>query len=76
MPVPSFFGTEAGYWAEHRRANFLLVHYNDLVAVRKAEMRRAADFLEITIDDASWPSLVRAAGFEEMRTWVTNWRHS
>ena len=30
-------------------------------------MRRVADFLDIKTDEALWPSLVRAAGFEEMR---------
>ena len=46
-PAPSFFDTQIGYWAERRRGNFLLVHYNDLVEDREAEMRRIAGFLEI-----------------------------
>ena len=50
-PAPSFFDTEVGYWAERRRANFLLVHYNDLADDREAEMRRVARFLEIEIDE-------------------------
>lgn len=66
-PAPSFFDTEIGYWAERRRGNFLLVHYNDLAEDREAEMRRIAGFLEIEIEETAWPALVRAAGFEEMR---------
>ena len=30
-------------------------------------MRRIAEFLDIAVDEAVWPSLVRAAGFEAMK---------
>ena len=66
-PEPSFFDLEAGYWAERAGANFLLVHHNDLRENLDAEMRRIAAFLRIAVDEAAWPSLVRAALFEEMR---------
>jgi aryl sulfotransferase len=66
-PDTSFFDLEAGYWAERRRANMLLVHYNDLLANPDAEMRRVAAFLEVAINDEIWPSLVRAATFNEMQ---------
>jgi aryl sulfotransferase len=67
LPVVSFFGFQAGYWAERRRPNVLLVHYADLLADLDGEMRRVAAFLDIAVDDALWPSLVRAAGFGAMR---------
>jgi aryl sulfotransferase len=63
----SFFHVENSYWAARRDANLLLVHYNDLQADLGAEMRRVADFLEIAIDEALWPALVEAAGFETMK---------
>jgi aryl sulfotransferase len=66
-PSPHFFDIEAGYWAERKRPNILLVHYADLCNDVEAEMRRVADFLEIEVEDRLWPSLVRAAGFEAMR---------
>lgn len=66
-PNPFFFDLEAGYWAERKRPNFLLVHYADLSGDLDAEMRRIAAFLEIEVDEDIWPSLVRAADFEAMR---------
>jgi aryl sulfotransferase len=64
---PSFFWTTRGYWAERTRPNLLLVHYADLSADLDGEMRRIAAFLEVELDEALWPSLVRAAGFEAMK---------
>jgi len=66
-PGPSYFKLEMGYWAERRRPNFLLVHYNDLKANLDGEMRRISSFLGITVDENIWPSLVSAASFESMR---------
>ncbi len=66
-PNPSFFDLEAGYWAERRRPNLLLVHYSDLKADLDGEMRRIASFLDIPVDKAIWPALVAAAKFETMR---------
>lgn len=66
-PGPSFFDLEVGYWSERRRANFLLVHYNDLKADLDGEMRRISSFLDIPVDESIWPSLVEAANFEAMQ---------
>jgi len=67
-PNPFFFDIEAGYWAERKGSNLLLVHYADLSANLEAEMRRIAEFLEISIEEHMWPALVHAARFETMRT--------
>jgi aryl sulfotransferase len=66
-PGPSYFDLEAGYWAERRRTNMLLVHYSDLKADLDGEMRRISSFLGIDVDEAIWPSLVAAASFEAMQ---------
>lgn len=63
----SFFDTVASYWAERRRPNFLLVHYNDLLADRQGEMRRIAAFLGIEVAETLWPALVDSAGFTAMQ---------
>jgi aryl sulfotransferase len=63
----SFFDLEVGYWAERKRPNFLMVHYNDLLDDLDGEMRRVAAFLDIGIDEVVWPSLVQAAQFPQMR---------
>lgn len=62
-----FFELERSYWAERRRPNFLCVHYDDLQRNLDAEMRRIAEFLDIEPHEATWKSLVTAAGFDAMK---------
>lgn len=62
-----FFGFEDTYWRERHRPNLLLVHYNDLKEDLAGEMRRIADFLDITIPDSLMPSLIEAAHFDAMK---------
>lgn len=66
-PGASYFAMEKSFWDARHDPNLLLVHYNDLKADRAGEMRRIADFLEIEIDDAAWPDIVAAAGFDAMK---------
>jgi aryl sulfotransferase len=54
-------------WARRGEPNVVLVHYGDLSADLDVEMRRLAGVLGITIAGATWPRLVDAAGFEQMR---------
>jgi aryl sulfotransferase len=54
-------------WARRARPNIVLVHYADLSADLAGEMRRLAGRLRITVPAGTWPELVRAATFEEMR---------
>ncbi len=63
----AFFRRERAFWNERRRTNLLLVHYNDLKADLSAEMKRVAEFLDITTPDVIWPQLVEAASFESMK---------
>ena len=66
-PGASYFEVEKSYWAARHDPNLLLVHYADLKQDRGKEMRRVAEFLNIEIPDALWPSLIEAASFETMR---------
>ena len=63
----SFFEVEKSYWAARHDLNLLLVHYADLKQDRESEMKRVAEFLDIEIPNALWPSLIEAASFETMR---------
>ncbi len=67
MPFTSWFDLERCYWEARHRPNVLLVHYRDLKADLDGEMRRIAAFLDIETPAAIWPSLVKAATFDEMR---------
>lgn len=55
-------------WARRQRANVLLVHYDDLRRDLEGQMRRIAACLGIEVHEETWPTLVAAAGFEEMRS--------
>jgi aryl sulfotransferase len=67
MMASEFFHIERSYWAQRRRSNLLLVHYNDLKADLAGEMKRIAAFLDIDVAEHLWPSLVEAATFEAMK---------
>jgi aryl sulfotransferase len=66
-PASNFFALERSWWAERKRPNVLLVHYNDMKADLGGEMRRIADFLDIEISEDVWEGLIAAASFEFMR---------
>lgn len=66
-PLVSFYHLENSFWDARHRPDVLLVHYNDLKQDRAGEMRRIAEFLEITVDEELWPDMVEAAGFEAMK---------
>ncbi|MBI3675741.1 MAG: sulfotransferase domain-containing protein [Proteobacteria bacterium] len=67
MPAARFFEIERSWWKERTRPNLLLVHYNDLKADLASEMQRIAAFLDIAVDEETWPCLVEAASFEAMK---------
>jgi hypothetical protein len=54
-------------WARRRDPNVLLVHYDELSADLDGQMRRLAARLGAAAPGPSWPALVRAATFEQMR---------
>lgn len=62
-----FFDFHHTYWVERENPSLLLVHYADLKRDLSAEMRRVASFLEIEVDEETWPALVNAATFETMK---------
>lgn len=54
-------------WARRDEPNVVLVHYDDLAADLEGEMRRLAGLLDISVSNEPWPTLVRAASFDQMR---------
>jgi aryl sulfotransferase len=54
-------------WSRRARPNVVLVHYDRLSADLEGEMRRLAGLLDIAVPEQSWPGLVQAATFENMR---------
>jgi aryl sulfotransferase len=66
-PGASFFHLEKSFWEARHQPEVLLVHFNDLKADLGGEMRRIADFLDITVPENHWSELVKAAGFDSMK---------
>jgi aryl sulfotransferase len=54
-------------WSRRNEPNVTLVHYEDLSADLEGEMRGLAGRLGITVPEAVWPGLVKAATFDQMR---------
>lgn len=56
------------FWSEREtRPNIAMLHYDDLKADLEGQMRALAGRLGIAVAEELWPSLVRAATFEEMK---------
>ena len=57
-----------GWWTARGLPNVLMVHYANLQADLPREIRRIATFLDIEVDEAALPAIVRHCGFDYMRT--------
>jgi len=63
----ALFEHVASFWKLRERQNLLLVHYNDLKRDLAGEMRRIAEFLQISVPEAKWPAVVERCTFESMK---------
>jgi aryl sulfotransferase len=61
----------AGFWAVRDRDDVVLLHYDDLQTDLEGEMRRLANRLAIEVPEDRWPTLVKAATFDDMRSRAT-----
>jgi aryl sulfotransferase len=65
--LPGVMWHLADAWHRRDEPNVVLVHYDDLRADPSGQMRDLAARLRISVAEDVWPSLVRAASFEQMR---------
>jgi aryl sulfotransferase len=63
-PLFEFFAT---WWQRRDEPNVLFAHYDDMKADLDGEMRRVAAFLDIPIDESTWPAQVERCTFESMK---------
>jgi aryl sulfotransferase len=54
-------------WPRRSEPNIMLLRYESLSADLEGEMRRLASRLGIVVPESTWPRLVKAATFEQMR---------
>jgi aryl sulfotransferase len=66
-PWWSLFYNMSTWWEWRHKPNILMCHFANLKADLPAEMRRVAAFLQIPIDEARFPEMVRKCSFEYMR---------
>ncbi len=62
-----FFDHIATWWEHHDEPNVLFVHFNDLKADLDGQMRRIAGFLDIAVDESTWPTQVARCTFAGMK---------
>ena len=66
-PIWSLWENISTWWAARHLPNVKLVHYAALKADLAGEMRGIAEFLDIDIPPARWPSLVEHCTFDYMK---------
>ncbi len=66
--LPGVVWHVADAWARRHAPNVVLVHYDELAADLEGAMRALAARLDVAVDEATWPRIVPAAGFDAMRT--------
>ncbi|MCZ6502480.1 MAG: sulfotransferase domain-containing protein [Gammaproteobacteria bacterium] len=67
FPYWSHFSHGKSFWEFRHVPNIHFFHYSDLKADLSGQMHRIAELLDIKVDEALWPQLVEAAGFQSMK---------
>ena len=67
FPYWSHFNHAKTFWDFRHLPNLHFFHYSDLKADLSGQMRRIAELLNIEVDEALWPQLIEAAGFDSMK---------
>ncbi|MET0293452.1 MAG: sulfotransferase domain-containing protein [Phenylobacterium sp.] len=71
-PFWSFWENIATWWAARDLPNVKLVHFANLKADLRGEMEAIAEFLDVEVPAADWPTLVEHCTFEWMKAHAAN----
>ena len=66
-PYWSHLSNVQSWWNFRHLPNIQLFHYSDMLENTEREMRRMAEFLEIEVPEDTWPRIVKAVSFNEMK---------
>jgi len=66
-PFWPFWENVRSWWRIRELPNVMLLHFDNLKQDMPGEIRRIAAFLEIPIDEATWPRIVDHCGFDYMK---------
>lgn len=67
-PYWSVFHHGETFWQHRQQDNILMLHYSQLKSDLGGQMRRISRFLDVDVDESLFPSLVKAATFESMKS--------
>jgi aryl sulfotransferase len=70
-PFWPFWENIRSWWRLRELPNLLLIHFNDLKRDMPGEMRRIARFLDIPINEARWPDIIKYCSFDWMKNNAT-----
>ncbi len=66
-PFWPFWENVRSWWAIRDLPNVLFVHFADLKADMGAEIHKIADFLDLPIDEETWPAILEHCSFDYMK---------
>ena len=67
FPFWSFWDNIRTWWEIRDLPNVLFLHYNNLKEDMPGGIRRMADFLDIEINEESWPKILKHCSFDYMK---------
>ncbi len=67
FPFWPFWENVRSWWAIRDLPNVHVIHFADLKRDMPGEMRRMAQFLDITIDESRWPQILEYCSFDWMK---------
>jgi len=66
-PFWPFWENIRSWWAIRDLPNVMMIHFADMKSDLQGEMRRIADFLDVSHPDKDWPALVEHCTFDWMK---------
>jgi aryl sulfotransferase len=56
------------WWGDKDLDNVLFLHYSDLIRNSEATIRKIAGFINVTIPEEKWPTIVKTCSLQHMKT--------
>ena len=70
-PFWPFWENVRSWWDIRALSNVMLLHFSELKADMEGQIRRVANFLDIAVEDARWPTIFEHCTFDYMKTHAT-----
>ena len=70
-PFWPFWENIRSWWGIRDLPNVMLLHFSKLKADMPGEIRKIANFLDISVDESSWPKILEHCSFNYMKSYAT-----